>query len=396
MAALNIQEDQPTGALLLRPNIGRSLLGSLGGTIWILALAAFFLLPQLSGGQPSSESLIIIAIVILLSFGQSLGGLVLTSFTFDRTSRSLATKTNLLILPLRSATILFSDMENIEVQFYRQSSGRSSHEAYRVNAILQSGRRMVLNWDGKRDEMLALGQRIAAYTGAELLDHSERPASQLDELMQRARQLGVPIPETKTINAAPASGDPADTMSLPPMQTVPGQDQPTPEQATSVDDSTLPTGLAEPSSQPTRDFSSLSVSGLEQIVAADSSDSDARYTLARTYHAQGNLNRAIAMYQETLKVDNTNAEAQNDLGVALQLRGNRADAETAYRRAIALDPFSFNAHLNLGLLSRSMNRGMDASQEFLQARQSAQSNTEKQIAENASSGMKVEPRLSGS
>jgi Flp pilus assembly protein TadD len=106
------------------------------------------------------------------------------------------------------------------------------------------------------------------------------------------------------------------------------------------------------------------------------------------------MDRAMALYQETLRLDPTNAQAQNDLGVALHVRGKRAEAEAAYRRAAALDPFSSTVHLNLGLLLRALNRAAEASQESYLARQNARGDDERRAAEAASSGAKMEPRLS--
>ena len=102
----------------------------------------------------------------------------------------------------------------------------------------------------------------------------------------------------------------------------------------------------------------------------------------------------MGMYQEVMRLDPTNAGAQNDIGVVLQTRGKRADAEAAYRRAIALDPFSSTPHLNLGLLLRQMKRPVDASQEFLQARQNARGDMETRAAESAPTNTKMEPVLS--
>lgn len=392
MAAMNLQEDQTTGTFLLRPNLWTRFLGAAGNIFWLALVVAFFLLPALGGGRPNIESLVILIIVVLFSFIPSLGAFVFTTLSFDRTSRTLSRTTSIFFLPIRTATTAFADLQNILVEFYRQSSGRSAHDAYRVVALEKGGGRIPLNWDGKRDEMLALGQKISALTGVEMLDHSAKPAPQTGEWIERAiesaKQIGLPIGEIKTINPAPSSDDQTDTVSLPPSQSDSTAPQLPPEPAAMVDDSTS----AEPL---TRDLTNLSVSGLEKMVAADSSDSDARYILARAYHAEGKIDRAIAMYQETLKIDTSNAEAQNDLGVALQQRGKRADAEAAYRRAIALDPFSFNAHLNLALLLRAMNRATEASSEFLQARQNAQGNAETRLAESASTGAKLEARLSG-
>jgi Flp pilus assembly protein TadD len=123
-------------------------------------------------------------------------------------------------------------------------------------------------------------------------------------------------------------------------------------------------------------------------------DSDARFALARRYWSRGQADRAITLYQETLRLDPTNAAAQNDLGVALQSRGKRTEAESAYRRAVALAPFSSTAHLNLGLLLSGMKRAAEASQEFYQARQNARGDDETRAAEAASTGAKMGPVLS--
>ncbi len=388
MATMNLKEDQVTRTLTLQPNLRLRLLGALGNLVWVLVIIGFLLLPIFSGRGFNPESLIILVIVLLFSFVPSLGAFLFTTIELEPARRTMTRTTSMVLLPIRSTTTPFSDLANIEVQFYRQSSGRSSHDAYRVNALNKNGIRIPLNWDGKRDEMFAFGQKISAITGAELLDHSEKPASQLAELMEQARELGVPIPQIKSLAPTPPPAvDATETTSTPSTRPDTIAPELPAEPAATVDDSTA--------APPTRDLSGMSARELEQMVAADTTDADARYMLARVYHTQGRLDRAIQIYQETLKTDSSNAEAQNDLGVAFQQRGRRADAEAAYRRAIALDPFSFNAHLNLALLLRSLNRAAEASQEFFQARQNARSNEETQVAEQASSGSKVEARLSG-
>jgi Flp pilus assembly protein TadD len=157
----------------------------------------------------------------------------------------------------------------------------------------------------------------------------------------------------------------------------------------------VPALIAEPENAPlTSDVSGLSAVDLEKRVAGDSMDSDARYALARKYHTRGQFDRAISLYQETVRLDPMNANAQNDLGVALWARGKRAEAESAFRRAIALDQFLFPAHINLGLLLRALNRAVEASQEFFRARQNARGEAETRMAEAASSGGKIDPLLS--
>lgn len=139
----------------------------------------------------------------------------------------------------------------------------------------------------------------------------------------------------------------------------------------------------------------MSEAELEQRIARDRLDFEARFVLARRYHRSGNLDHAIGLYREAARLEPANANVQNDLGIALHARGKRSDAETAYRRAVALEPFSFTAHLNLALFLRAQNRAVEASQEFFLARQNARAAAEQRLAETASAGGKIAPRLSG-
>ncbi len=415
MAALNLREDQATGDLMLEPRLLPRLLGALGNLGWFVVLGSFFLVPWFFGGRFDPETLIIFAVIFLLSLASSLSGFFVTTVKIEPAIRMLSRTTRLLFFPIRSTLLSFSDLANVEVQFYRQSSGRSSHNAYRVNVINKAGNRISLNWDGQRDEMFALAQKISAVTGTPLLAQTEKPASSLDQVIEMARNLGLPLPEVADPSAssgqAPAthsgetsSQDTALEPELPPATNPP---EPSPDamrmdamQAQRPIADEEPTALSVPAPSEEspasrhRDLRGLSDSALEKMIADDTLDSDARYALARNYHARGDLDRAIDLYQKTLRLDTSNAEAQNDLGVALEQRGRRAEAEAAYRRATALDPFSFNAHLNLGLLLARMNRAAEASQEFFQARQSARNEDETRAAEAASTGARMKPRLS--
>lgn len=408
MAALNLRENQTTGELVLAPHLLPRLLGALGNLGWFVILGSFLLVSRFFDGRFDPETLIIFAIIFLLSLASSLSGFFATTVKIEPAVRMLSHTTRLLFFPIRSTILSFNDLANIQVQFYRQSSGRSSHDAYRVNGIDKSGHRISLNWDGQREEMLALAQKISAMTGAPVLDQTEEPASTLDQVIEQARNLGLPLPEVAVLATPRGETAPQETTFASESPPTTNPPEPSPEgilmQVTKAQEP-IPvegpsavsiTATEEESPAPTsRDLRGLSTNELEQRVAGDPMDSDARYTLARKYHARRQLDRAIGMYQGTLQVETTNAEAQNDLGVALEQRGRRAEAEAAYRRAIALDPFSFNAHLNLGLLLSRMNRAAEASQEFFQARQSARNEDETRAAEAASTGARMEPRLSG-
>jgi len=259
---------------------------------------------------------------------------------------------------------------------------------------MRDGKRVPLNWQGTEQEMNQFAQKISDVTGV------------------RWNQAGIPLPaalktvmekiapeEMKELERENAeASNSTQTETMPPTDTLTSTTSGT---FSSVPMNELESALtpALPEATPTDDtpainLQSLSIADLEKRIAGDTMDSDARYVLARKYHEAKQLDRAIALYQETLRTDSMKAEAQNDLGVALVARGKRTEAETAYRRAIALDPFSFNAHLNLALLLRASNRAAEASQELYQARRNAQNALETQVAETASSGTKIEPRLS--
>ncbi len=407
MAALQVKEDAATGQLTLSSPL-TSRLGSLVfGLLWIIFIAVVFLAPILSSAGVDWVNLVFVLVVLVFSGGPALwSSLTMTTVTLDRSSRTLTSTLKLLVFPLRSITLSFADLANVETQYYRQSSGRASHDAWRVLAVDKSGKRIPINWDGKQSEMVDLAQKIAALTGAPFLDNSEKPARRFGMPMPPATAQPTggtdvfnpdetlqPIDQTSASDqsAAPppsASPMPADT-SAPPAAAPWAMPMNELEQPQASVDGSIDTAPA-----PAVDLSTLSIGDLEKRAQADPLDSDARYMLARKYQAQGQLDRAITLYQETMRLDPSNSGAQNDLGVALQRRGKRAEAEAAYRRALALDPFFSTAHLNLGLLLRDTKRAADASQEFFQARQNARGDAETRAAEAASTGAKMEPRLS--
>lgn len=367
MAALRVKEDSSGRLTLQAPMMPR--VGNVATTlVWLGLFAIMFLLPMLTDQRVDWESLLIFLIVLVVSLGSLFfTTLITTTVTIDRGSRALTNTRRLLVVPIRATTVKFSDLANVEVQYHRQTSGRFSQDAWRVNAVARDGKRVALNWDGKRDEMFAFARKVAALTGAEVLDSSAKPISMLERILGEEEERA-PAPQP----AAPATPEvsapsPAPAYALP---------EPTPTLA------------------PTVNVHALSFSELERRVQRDAMDSEARYALARKYHARGQLDRATTLYQEALRLDPANAEAQNDLGVALQARGKRTEAEVAYRRAVALDPFSSTVHLNLALLLRAMNRAAQASQEFYQARQNARGEAERRAAEAAAGGARVEPRLS--
>lgn len=413
MAALKSREDA-TGRLVLRSPLLPSLGNIVSSLVW-LALLAFFLLPAFGERRVDWESIAFLAFFFVASAGAGiLGSLISTSVTFDQSSRMLTISRRLLGFSVGSTAVPFGDLANIEYQFYRQRSGRYSHDAWRVDAVAKDGRRIPINWDGKKDEMAALAQTAANKTGAELVDNSVKPVSTVQQILDTVRPSATPESESSMPTGSEPAMPDVSTAFPPatPAATLPGDvppaDQPSPPATPAWADSTMPpmaepamAGMPMPEETPApapvqASLRNLSIETLEKRIADDGMDSDARYVLARKYQARNQLDRAMALYQEVLRLDPINTGAQNDLGVALQQRGKRTEAEAAYRRAIALDPFSSMAHLNLGLLLRSMNRATDASQEFYQARQNARSDAERRAAEAASTGARMDPQLSQS
>jgi len=388
MAALKLKEDAATGQLTLYTPIGPRLGALAFGLIW-LAFALFFLINTFSGDETDIGLLLfIIFFAGLPALSSLLTALTDTSIVIDRNSRTLAVTKRLLALPYYSKSIAFGDVTNLEMQHVRSNK----RTVWVLNAVGRDNKQVTLNWNGTQGEITELADKISSIVGApvasgkiklpaaleQVLDKVAPNAKDLIDQVQTDEPLPAPPPDTLTIDTPiPPASDTTPTMTPPPIDATPMLDLTQTTDATS-----------------SVDLNSLSIPALEQRVAGDAMDSDARYALAKKYHARGQLDKAIGLYQDTMRLEPTNSNAQNDLGVALQQRGKRTEAEAAYRRAIALDPFSTTAHLNLGLLLRALNRAADASQEFYQARQNARGDAETRLAESASTGAKIEPQLS--
>lgn len=373
MAALQTKEDSMTGRLTLfmpsLPRLGRILFG----LVWLVFIGAFLISDTNGDAENWGMVLFFFAFALLPLFSSALNALVNTTIVIDRGTRTLSLTKQLLSLPISAQAIPFSDVTGIELL-----PARTQRQfLWLVNAVTRDAKRVRLNWDGGEKEMDALAQKISALVGAPVTQAPQVPAvaqPTLEPIAPNAQELRAPSPADDSTATSPSD--------------VSTTAQPATAAAVSID------STPDIKTTPSAALNALSIDTLEKRIADDTLDSDARYVLARKYHARGQIDKAIGLYQDTLRLDPTNVNAQNNLGVALQQRGKRAEAEAAYRRAIALDPFSTTAHLNLGLLLRSMNRAAEASQEFFQARQNARGDAETRMAEAASTGGRIEPQMS--
>src|SRR5271154_4000903 len=103
---------------------------------------------------------------------------------------------------------------------------------------------------------------------------------------------------------------------------------------------------------------------LEQSVAMDPDNIEARYHLGRVRYQQNRFDLAITAFQEVVRRDPGNMKAQDNLGLSLEARNEVEGAIAAYREAIRLDT-NLTAHdeqpyLNLGTLLAKSGRTEEA------------------------------------
>jgi hypothetical protein len=149
---------------------------------------------------------------------------------------------------------------------------------YRINVIDRSGNRMALNWDGTRDEMFALAQKISSMTGAPLLDQTAQTASTLDQVVEMAKNLGLPLGQaTLSTPEPPAMGTESSSEQIM-MDTVHAREEPTTIPAAELGE--------EPPTSTHRDPRNFSVSELSSGSPAT------RRTLLRAMRSPANITRA--------------------------------------------------------------------------------------------------------
>jgi tetratricopeptide (TPR) repeat protein len=86
----------------------------------------------------------------------------------------------------------------------------------------------------------------------------------------------------------------------------------------------------------------------EDTVAKAPRNVRARYSLGATLAMGGQLDEAVAQYQQALEIEPDNAVTHNNLGLALRARGQWDEALAHFRKAVEVRPDFAAAHVNLG------------------------------------------------
>ncbi len=86
--------------------------------------------------------------------------------------------------------------------------------------------------------------------------------------------------------------------------------------------------------------------------------------LATAYREQGDLPRAVALYETALTLDDGYAQAHSNLGSALAAGGEPERALDHYRQAIAADPDTGDLRYNYGNALLAANRYAEAAEQF--------------------------------
>ena len=88
---------------------------------------------------------------------------------------------------------------------------------------------------------------------------------------------------------------------------------------------------------------------------------------AQSAHARGDLDKALELYQQAIKIRPEFAEAEFQVGNILTTKGNFPEAEAAFRRSIELKKNWSLPYSGLGAVLMRVNRDADAEKNFRQA-----------------------------
>jgi tetratricopeptide (TPR) repeat protein len=94
------------------------------------------------------------------------------------------------------------------------------------------------------------------------------------------------------------------------------------------------------------------------------------YTMrGRVYQTKGELDRAIADYDEAIRLDPISAKAYSSRGTAYQTKGDRDRAITDYSEAIRLNPNDSVSYHNRGLAKRAKGDSAGGEADIAKAKQ---------------------------
>jgi Flp pilus assembly protein TadD len=109
------------------------------------------------------------------------------------------------------------------------------------------------------------------------------------------------------------------------------------------------------------------IAEFEEAIKINPDDAKAHYNLGLTYDNQGRLDEAIAEYQEAIRLDPDYARAHNNLGLAYYNQGRPDEAIAEFEEAIKINPDDAKAHNNLGIAYAEQGRADEAIAEYQKA-----------------------------
>jgi Tetratricopeptide repeat len=448
MAAMRVIEESPNKILLGTP-VAQRLPNLISFAVFVLV--GYSIVSGLFEGGLGQDPTSILVLLFFGFFGlRSISSvLITTTVSIDATTRLATRTTSLLGLPIgrialpleRVRRVVVGSRAPVATNQVRTRSGWS------VALDAAGGPTFVVNSTGSHDEMLVLGNKVAAVTGKPLTDELAQSSVQVESPADLqpiqdfggvgstsyappvalpsplggsilASSLPENLPPSNTLTPDSESPDharyeqeaneqaplpvenspmggamPPMTYSAPPALELP--DQPPLESMSSLppEVSSVPSAVEQQASPMAPQRRTLE--DLQKAIADDPTDGVAYYQLARMLQLRGSSDQALEMYQNAVRLDPMNGAMQNDLGVLYLSRGKLKEAELALRRAVGLDPFSVSNHYNLGLLLMRTGRRNEADQEFNRVQQNASTDRERRLAADAMSGRMSVPMLSG-
>lgn len=106
------------------------------------------------------------------------------------------------------------------------------------------------------------------------------------------------------------------------------------------------------------------IAEFEEAIRLDPNYVKAHVNLGIAYAKQGMFDKAIAAYEEAIRLDPNIVEAHYNLGNAYAEQGMLDEAIAEYKEALKLNPDDVNTHLNLGVTYRDLGKSDEAIAEF--------------------------------